>query len=586
MLITRFDIDKKYIAIMKAIISTIGIVYVVGVPIISIYPLILCGICAYVYMHENIVRKDSLFIKVTAIIFALFLVGGKIEFIIEKGGLYLIFKLFSILIGNYFLLCWVVRKVFNFYDSIKIGHSKLSANIVFIISLFFIAVFWIPIWRYTFPGVLTYDSIVQIQQILEKTPLTNHHPVIHTLWIKLWYNIALLLGIDGNTRIFGFISLVQLIIMDIIFSVTVRYIYNHTKKISLALMSMAFYGIVSYNAYYSVTIWKDVVHGFITVIFLVILCSYFDKMDKKIGIGILGAILFCGCLFCLFRNNAFYALVLWGVGILVYSLKYNDKKLLILFFLIVIVSSIIKGPIYSKLGVSEGNPVENLSIPVQQIAYVIAKGEVLKEDEIELLRKVVDLDKVSVEYKDYIADPIKNLVASNIDYLLEHKLKYLGLYIKLGIRYPVDYLVAWIKQTYGYWYPDVSYQVYSIGVEWNADNIFYAPILREEAVNRINKNAGLYLQFPIYGSLWNLGTFTWCLIIVTAYLAYKKKWCMVLINFLLFGIWGTLLVATPVFAEFRYYYSVVAAFPLIICMPILAKSTDRESFVMEEEQHV
>lgn len=581
MLITRFDIDKKYIAIMKAIISTIGIVYVVGVPIISIYPLILCGICAYVYMHENIVRKDSLFIKVTAIIFALFLVGGKIEFIIEKGGLYLIFKLFSILIGNYFLLCWVVRKVFNFYDSIKIGHSKLSANIVFTISLIFIAIFWVPIWRYAYPGILTYDSIVQVQQIFGKIPFTNHHPAIHTLWIKLLYNIAVFLGIDGNTKIFGFISFVQLLIMDFIFSLTVRYIYKKSKKLSLALMSMAFYGIVSYNAYYSVTIWKDIAHGIISVLFLVILCYYFDTKNRKICVGLLVSILICGCLFCLLRGNAFYAVALWGVGIFLYFLKYRDKKILATFFLIIIISAIIKGPIYTQIGVLEGNPVENLSIPVQQVAYVITKGESLKEDEIELLSKIVDLNEVPVAYKDYIADPIKLLIADNIDYLIQNKLKYLGLYLKLGIRYPIDYFIAWVKQTYGYWYPDVSYWVYSTGVEWNEYNIVYTPILSEDAIKRINNNASMYLQLPLYGSLWNLGTFTWCLIIVTAYLVYKKKWSNVLINFLLLCIWGTLLIATPVFAEFRYFYSVVASLPLILTMPILVKGTNEEDLEAE-----
>lgn len=583
MLIERLNINKKYISVVKAIISTIGIVYVVGIPIISVYPLIICGICAYLYKCEDVVEKESLYIKGTAIILALFLVGGKIEFIIDKGGIYLFFKLFCIWCGNYFFLCWMIRKIFYLFDTVEVGRSKLSANVVFIISFFFIAVFWIPIWRYAYPGILTYDSITQVQQILGKIQLTNHHPAIHTLWLKLLYNIAIYLGIDGNTKIFGFISLVQLIIMDFIFSITVRYIYKRSKKVSLALMSMAFYGIVSYNAYYSVTIWKDVVHGVISVLFFVVLCCYFDNKNKQLCVGLLITTLICGCLFCLSRSNAFYATVLWGIGIFIYFIKYRDKRILVTFFLIIIISTIIKGPIYSKIGVLEGNPVENLSIPVQQVAYVIAKGEVLKEDEIELLSKVVDLNEVPIAYQDYIADPIKLLIADNIDYISKNKLKYFRLYLSLGIRYPLDYIVAWIKQTYGYWYPDVSYWVYSTGVEWNEDNIVYTPILSEDAINRVNKNANLYLQLPIYGSLWNLGTFTWCLIVVTAYLAYKKNWNNVLINSLLLCIWVTLIIATPVFAEFRYYYSVVAAFPLILSMPILVKEQNRGE--LETEQH-
>ena len=51
-------------------------------------------------------------------------------------------------------------------------------------------------------------------------------------------------------------------------------------------------------------------------------------------------------------------------------------------------------------------------------------------------------------------------------------------------------------------------------------------------------------------------------------LCLKKMWYTVLSCSLLGGIFISLLLGTPVYAEFRYYYSVIASLPLVLVLPI------------------
>ena len=56
---------------------------------------------------------------------------------------------------------------------------------------------------------------------------------------------------------------------------------------------------------------------------------------------------------------------------------------------------------------------------------------------------------------------------------------------------------------------------------------------------------------------------------MAGYAIYKKNRELCCVYSILFGIWITLLLATPVYAEFRYYYSVVASLPLIVFLPFV-----------------
>ena len=65
----------------------------------------------------------------------------------------------------------------------------------------------------------------------------------------------------------------------------------------------------------------------------------------------------------------------------------------------------------------------------------------------------------------------------------------------------------------------------------------------------------------LYNKVWSLGLNTWLMVFGIAYLVYHRRSVMIYVPFLMLLI--TLLLATPVYNEFRYAYGLFAAFPIL-----------------------
>ena len=80
-----------------------------------------------------------------------------------------------------------------------------------------------------------------------------------------------------------------------------------------------------------------------------------------------------GVLMCVFRSNGLYAFLVLAV---VFALVFWKKSFIIVFvpLLALVVAFVVKGPVYNKLGVSEPDTIESLSIPAQHISRAIIRG--------------------------------------------------------------------------------------------------------------------------------------------------------------------------------------------------------------------
>ena len=68
--------------------------------------------------------------------------------------------------------------LFSFYQK----HPALCAFLLCILC-------WLPYFLYQYPGIMTPDSINQLEQVLHVIPYSNHHPFLHTLLILLQYRL-------------------------------------------------------------------------------------------------------------------------------------------------------------------------------------------------------------------------------------------------------------------------------------------------------------------------------------------------------------------------------------------------------------
>ena len=96
--------------------------------------------------------------------------------------------------------------------------------------------------------------------------------------------------------------------------------------------------------------------------------------------------------------------------------------------------------------------VESLSIPVQQIARVIAEGESITESEAVYIQQLMDLDKIPTAYQPACSDNIKNLIRQKGNASLESdKATFFKMWFSIGIEHPKTYFDAYVAQTNGYW---------------------------------------------------------------------------------------------------------------------------------------
>lgn len=427
---------------------------------------------------------------------------------------------------------------------------------------------WLPYYLYQYPGVMTPDSLNQFEQVLGLIPYSNHHPWMHTLLIKLIYTIGFRL--TGSMLIaLSLYTLFQMCVLagSVWYFISTLRLFRVKPKICLLIT--LFYALIPYHAVFSVTIWKDILFAAALLCFS---CSMLRFLLKK-SLPILHLIIFVltGLMLCLFRSNGWYAFLLC----LPFLFVFFRKKAGIFYpalASIFLIAAIIKYPVMNAFHVTQPDLVESLSIPIQQIAAVLCNDRALSKEELALIEQVVDLTYIKQLYDPHFADNIKELVrAGNQDYLAEHKGEFFRLWAGLGLRYPGDYMTAYIRQTYGYWYPDSFYLVAEAeGVSATSLGVSHTPLIRGPLVIKAKEiSIKLGGMLPLYGTLWSMGVACWVMLFCIGNTLIRGERPKLVLYLPSLALLLTVLIATPVATEFRYVYFMVFALPFYLMAALL-----------------
>ena len=271
---------------------------------------------------------------------------------------------------------------------------------------------------------------------------------------------------------------------------------------------------------------------------------------------------------CVFRSNGWYAFLLC-LPFLLFFLRRN-KYLIGSLAITLCMSILIRYPVMNASHVVSPDFVESLCIPLQQVSCVLANDRDLTPEQNELIDQVIDRTYVKELYNPTFADNMKELVrAGNPQYLEDHKTDFLKLWISLGLKYPGDYLEAYIQQTNGYWYPDSYYLVAEAeGISATSLGISHTPLIRGPLVVK-GKEIAIKLgsMIPLYGTLWSMGVIFWIFLICIACILARRDYSKLLYTLPCLTLWFTVMIATPVATEFRYVYF------LILCLPFYLVTT-------------
>ena len=449
----------------------------------------------------------------------------------------------------------------NFYRN----HTALCS---FLICLFC----WLPYFLYQYPGIMTPDSINQFAQILGESPYSNHHPWTHTMLFGFFYHTGY--ALTGNmVAAVSCYTLFQMCLLSGSIAYFISTLRLYRIRPFILLMITAFYALIPYHAVFSVTIWKDIPFAAAVLFFgcTILRLTYMDKVRFRE----MAAFTLSGIMICLFRSNGWYAFV-FALPFLLFIYHKRARVFYPALFIILCTAIIVKYPVMNAFHVEQPDFIESVCIPMQQITAVICNDRALSEEQLDLVENVVDLTYIKDLYNPTFADNIKELVrAGNQDYLTSHKKEFLKLWIDLGLRYPGDYLTAYVKQTYGYWYPDSFYLVAEAeGVSATRYGVSHTPLIGGPLVIK-GKEIAIKLgsMVPIYGTLWSMGVACWIMIFsigtVIIRREYHKLTCYLPSTALLL----TVLIATPVATEFRYVYFMVFSLPFYLITAMLPDST-------------
>lgn len=477
---------------------------------------------------------------------------------------YRLIAIIEVFLGGFvvFRECIIALSEFN----VKNNEVILRNKNLFFLSLWLIIIFIDLFIFYTaqYPGIFTPDSIGQVRQILTGV-YTNHHPFYHTMIIKIFIDIGLNVFNDINVGV-ALYSIFSIFVLATCIIYIVKTIYTITKNLNLTLIVYICYLVYPVNIKYSFYMGKDVFFGIAISVFVVTIYKILNNIGNyKVNL----LITFLSSLgVCLLRSNGLFVYVFsFIVFFILFFKKYKFINLIMV--ITILLSIILKYPVLSSLNVKQPDTIESLSIPAQQIARVIKDEKELTSNQKELLNKVIDIDKIPDYYVSFFSDPIKDLVREkgNQDYLKEHSKEYLNLYIQLGLKYPQKYIEAWVDQTRGYWNSGYAFWRWADGVTNNDLGVY-------QTVNSkfFDSVLTLYLMewqgSPIFTFFLSIGFMVWLLIMFVYKSALYKRKDLFFIMVPPLLVIATLLIATPLYAEFRYAYAVSLTLPFIIAMSI------------------
>lgn len=424
---------------------------------------------------------------------------------------------------------------------------------------------WMFYFLYQYPGIMTPDSINQLEQVLHVIPYSNHHPWVHTLLISVFYHLGYLLT-SNMVAAMSFYTFFQMCVLAFSVSFFLNTLRRFRVKPVVCLILSLFYALVPYNGVFSVTVWKDIpfAAGVLVFVCCLLRLTFFTRGTDLV------LFVLSGLSICLMRSNGWYAFLLC-LPFLFFYFRRHWKLFYPLLAGIFLTALVIKYPVMNAVQVTQPDLIESLAVPTQQIAAVLCKDRPLREDQRALIESVVDLTYIKELYDPYYADNIKELVrAGDQDYLREHKKEFLKLYLELFLSYPGDYLTAYIHQTYGYWYPDSFYLVAEAeGVSATSLGISHTPLIRGPVVIKLKEiSIKLGSMLPLYGTLWSMGVAFWVLLfcVGNAFVRHEKWKLVLYLPFL--ALLLSVLIATPVATEFRYVYFLMFALPFYLLMAL------------------
>lgn len=464
---------------------------------------------------------------------------------------------------------------------------------------------YLPYYLMYYPTWFNNDAVWQMEQALGMAAKSNHHPYFHTLIIKVFLTVGYGLFQDYTAAV-GLYTFFQMALTAAVFGFYLYLLYRRGTRLLWMVLAVFFYALLPINGMFSICMGKDAwfTAAFLLFVWAVYNCAAQAEIRDATGqtedphsaygqektLGTLGRrcwILFfvMGLSVCLLRSNGIFVF-LGTAFLLVLSQLFAGRKtdgagergeekrirgggqrrhMYLSIAAVLICYLLWQGPVLAALRVEPPDTIESLTMPVQHLLCTYVRGGNLKAEEVEMLEAVVPLAQIDDYYNPYLFDMTKNYIREHGDQsvIADNKWEYAKLWLRVGLRNPMLYLEAEIRQTAGYYALHIPHEQILYSEYFMVENPFGIESERKVFSYDASLAMGGFLQWfqTFYNKVWSLGMNTWLLLFGLACALYRGRRAIVFAPCVM--LLGSLLLATPVYNEFRYAYGVFVALPLL-----------------------
>lgn len=461
--------------------------------------------------------------------------------------------LFTILIRKFWdFLGGMEERKRKLAEHIKIpGAPAKAARYVNILTFVFLLLCWLPVLLAVYPGFFVYDAQDEWLQVASRN-FNTHHPLIHVLMLGGMVCAVHKVTDSYNLGIASYMILQMMIVSG---AFTYLLFFMRRRKVArvVRLLSLLYFAFFPVIVMFTLCSAKDTLF---TVALLMLLLSLLDMgsnaeaffaSQKKMLFFVFSAV---GMM--LFRKNGAYAFAVMVPILLIYHKNYF-RKAAYLFAVIFLSCFLVNTGLAVVLHAKGGENQEILTVPIQQLARTYKfNREVFEPEDVAALHEILP-EEALVLYNPKLSDPVK--VRFQNSAFAADKSKYIGLWMRIGLKKPLSYINAWLVNSYGFWYPDTVIDVYSGNTVFTftyQDSSYFGyeveePGFRDSKIpwlDEIYRKMALEIsqeKIPIYSMLYSPGGIFWCIAFVFAYVLYRKKYHIVIPYLMVLLVWLTVI---------------------------------------------
>lgn len=469
-----------------------------------------------------------------------------------------------------FLTVLAVSAFYRRYLSRHGRESRFARKIIPSLVVFALSQAVLGVYFYLFyPGLISWDFYVQWFEAAGRIPLSDWHPVFHTLMIRLlskvWFSPAI-------------VVVAQIFIFGLLLVKSTRRLEAAGAPLSALIIIAIFYIFFPLNGFYMVSLWKDIAYAmalwWFTLLVIEIVSTQGQVLQRwPFQLQFALAMIFVA----LIRHNGLVPAFGTGLVLLVFFHK-QWLPLLKATALTVLLIFLYKGVVFSSLDVNRKDVfILKAHLPVQHIGAILQSGGQLREEEKLFLDTICPLDYWQKAF-DYLScmPLIHGKRKDGSPYLDGPQLKdkepfhtFLGIWMSLALRNPVSVLQYHLRASEFLWKVQSKAGIFIIpDGDLTADHLMdgyspSSPLLRDR-VSELPRQLIDMLKAQSTGWLLHRGAlYFWLgLFFISLSLLYRKN-CNTLLVATPFLLQSITLFVFPLVQDTRFIFPVILLAPLI-----------------------